>query len=177
MKDFIMDAKARFFFVAIVVFMAVVLASMISCTESRKPEAEKSSTHMTAPDFSLKDLTGKNFTLSAHKGKPVLLIFITTWCPTCRSEMPRYNSIHKKYSQHGLEVVNIDIEEPREKVSRFAEKYNVSYRVLLDEKGNVAETYKIVGIPSMVLIDKEGKVLSRQYLAMDRLLENLFGKN
>jgi peroxiredoxin len=91
--------------------------------------------------------------------------------------MPRYNSIHKKYGQHGLEVVNIDIEEPREKVSRFAEKYNVSYRMLLDEKGKVAEVYRIVGIPSMVLIDKEGKVLSRQYLAMDRLLENLFGKN
>jgi peroxiredoxin len=176
MKDFIMDAKARFFFVAIVGFMVAVLASMISCSESRKPEAEKNSTHMTAPDFSLKDLTGKNFTLSAHKGKPVLLIFITTWCPTCRSEMPRYISIHEKYSRHGLEVVNIDIEEPREKVSRFAEKYNVSYRVLLDEKGNVAETYKIVGIPSMVLIDKEGKVLSKQYLAMDRLLENLLGK-
>ncbi len=176
MKDFMMDAKARFVLAAIVGFMVVVL-TMISCTEGSKPEAEKSSTHMTAPDFSLKDLTGKNFTLSAHKGKPVLLIFITTWCPSCRSEMPRYNSIHKKYGQHGLEVINIDIEEPREKVSRFAEKYNVSYRVLLDEKGKVAEVYRIVGIPSMVLIDKEGKVLSRQYLAMDRLLENLFGKN
>jgi peroxiredoxin len=177
MKDFIMDAKARFFFIAIVGFTAAILASMISCTESRKPEGEKSSTKMTAPDFSLKDLTGKNFTLSAHKGKPVLLIFITTWCPTCRSEMPRYNNIHKQYSRHGLEVVNIDIEEPREKVSRFAEKYNITYRMLLDEKGKVAEAYRIAGIPAMVLIDKEGNVLSRQYLAMDRLLENLFGKN
>jgi peroxiredoxin len=177
MKDFIMDAKARYFFVAFVGFMAAVLTSMISCTDSRKPETEKSSINVTAPDFSLKDLTGKNFTLSAQKGKPVLLIFITTWCPTCRSEMPRYSSIYKKYSRHGLEVVNIDIEEPREKVLRFAEKYNVPYRMLLDEKGKVAETYRIVGIPSMVLIDKDGKVLSKQYLAMDRLLENLLGKN
>lgn len=177
MKDFITDAKTRLFLIAIVGFIMVVLTHMISCTESKKPEVEKSSAHITAPDFSLKDLTGQNFTLSAQRGKPVLLIFITTWCPTCRSEMPHYNSIHEKYSRLGLEVVNIDIEEPREKVSRFAEKYKVSYRMLLDEKGKVAEIYKIVGIPSIVLIDKDGKVLSRQYLAMDRLLENLLGKN
>lgn len=177
MKHYSMGTKARLFLLVIVCSMSVVLVSMISCTESRTPEPEKIRIHATAPDFSLKDLTGKNFTLSAQKGKPVLLIFITTWCPTCRSEMPHYKSIHEKYSRHGLEVVNIDIDEPKEKVSRFAEKYNVSYRMLLDEKGKVAEMYGIVGIPSMVLIDKDGKVMSRQYLAMDRLLENLLGKN
>jgi len=176
MKDFIMDVRARFFLVAIVGFIVVVQTSMISCTESRKPEMGKSITGAAAPDFSLKDINGRNFTLSAQRGKPVLLIFITTWCPTCRSEMPHYKSIHEKYSPEGLEVVHIDIQEPKERVSRFAEKYKVPYRMLLDEKGDVAEAYRIVGIPSMILVDKDGKILSSQYLAMDRILENLLGK-
>jgi len=176
MKDFIMDTKARFFLVAIVGFIMVVLTSMISCTESRQPEMEKSIAGAAAPDFSLKDLTGRNFKLSVQRGKPVLLIFITTWCPTCRSEMPHYKSIHEKYSPLGLEVVNIDIQEPKERVSRFAEKYKVPYRMLLDENGDVATAYSIVGIPAMVLVDKDGKIVSSQYLAMDRLLENLLGK-
>lgn len=176
MKEFIMDVKARFFLVAILGLITVLFTSVTSCTESKKPETGKSIAGAAAPDFSLKDLTGRNFTLSAQRGKPVLLIFIATWCPTCRSEMSHYKSIHEKYSQQGLEVVNIDIQESKGRVSQFAEKHKVPYKMLLDEKGNVAESYGIVGIPAMVLIDKDGKILSSQYVAMDRLLENLLGK-
>jgi len=176
MKDCNMDVKAKDTLFTIFGLIMILLTSMTSCTESKKPDPGKIIAGGAAPDFSLRDLTGKNFTLSAQKGKPVLLIFITTWCPTCRSEMPRYNSIHEKYSQQGLEVVNIDIQEPKGKVSLFAERYKVPYKTLLDEKGDVAEAYSIVGIPAMVLIDKDGKILSSQYLAMDRILENLLGK-
>jgi thiol-disulfide isomerase/thioredoxin len=133
MNVFIMDTKARFLLVAIVGFIMVVLTSMTSCTESKKPEIVKIIAGAAAPDFSLKDLTERNFKLSAQRGKPVLLIFLTTWCPTCRSEMPHYKSIYEKYSPLGLEVVGIDIQEPKEKVFRFAEKYQVPYRMFLDE--------------------------------------------
>jgi peroxiredoxin len=177
MKEFIMDVKAEYTLFTILGLIMVLLISMTSCTESKKkPEMGKSIAGAAAPDFSLRDLTGRNFTLSAQRGKPVLLIFITTWCPTCRSEMSHYKSIHEKYSQQGLEVVNIDIQEPKGKVSQFAEKYKVPYKMLLDEKGDVAEAYSIVGVPAMVLVDKDGKIVSSQYLAMDKLLENLLGK-
>jgi len=160
----------------VVGFSMVLFLSFLACTDSRQPEAPKGVPDAAAPDFSLKDLTGKNFTLSNFKGNPVLLIFITTWCPTCRSEMPRYKNIYETYGKQGLEVVNIDIEEPRNKVSLFAEKFGVSHRMLLDEKGEVARKYGIVGIPAMVLVDKDGNILSRKYLSMDALLEKLFVK-
>ena len=156
--------------------LMVVLPSLIACTDSRQPEVQKGVPEAAAPNFSLKDLTGRNFTLSSFRGKPVLLIFIATWCPTCRSEMPHYKSIYETYGKQGLEVVNIDIEEPKNKVSLFAEKYGVPYRMLLDEKGEVARKYGIVGIPAMVLVDKDGNILSRKYLSMDILLETLFAK-
>lgn len=171
-----MNTKGRCWIWIVFGLAMALLLSFFACTESRQPGVQKGISDASAPDFSLKDLTGRNFTLSSFKGKPVLLIFITTWCPTCRSEMPHYKSIYETYGKQGLEVVNIDIEEPKNKVSLFAEKYGVPYRMLLDEKGEVARKYGIVGIPAMVLVDKDGNILSRKYLSMDILLETLFAK-
>jgi len=154
----------------------VVLISLFACTDSRQPEVRKSASEAAAPDFRLKDLTGREFTLSNLKGKPVLLIFITTWCPTCRSEMPHYKNIYETYGQQGLEVVSIDIQESKTRVSQFAEKNRVPYRMLLDENGDVAGAYEVRGIPAMVLVGKNGTILNRQYAAMDTLLETLFVK-
>jgi len=174
--DFLMDTKVRFFLFAVLGLIVFALPFVHSCSESKQPDMGKNISEFTAPDFSLKDMDSQNFKLSTQKGNPVLLIFTTTWCPTCRSEIPHYKSIHETYNQRGLEVVNIDIEEPKARVSRFAAKYRIPYRVLLDETGDVAGTYDIVGVPTMVLISKDGKILSMQYFAIDTFLEKLFEK-
>ena len=76
-----------------------------------------------APDFVLTDLNGQKFRLSDHKGKrPVLLIFSTTWCTFCQAEIPHFKSLHASYAKQGLEIVNIDIQESKEKVAKFAAK-------------------------------------------------------
>ncbi|MBM4272235.1 MAG: redoxin domain-containing protein [Deltaproteobacteria bacterium] len=153
--------------------IAVILSLFLSCTESKQPDISKKTADDSAPDFTLKDVNGRKFTLGNYRGRPVLLIFITTWCPTCRAEIPHYKNIHATYSSRGLEVVNIDIQESKEKVSQFVSKYQIPYKMLLDENGDVAGIYNIVGVPSMVLIDKEGKILSRKYHTMDTILETL----
>ncbi len=173
---FIMDAKVRFPLFAVLGLIVFTLLSVLSCSDSKQPDMGKNLSQSMAPDFSLKDIEGRDFKLSTKKGKPVLLIFTTTWCPSCRSEISHYKSIHETYGQRGLEVVNIDAEEPKARVSRFAAKYRIPYRVLLDESGKVAGDYDIVGIPTMVLISKDGRILSRQYFAIDTILETLFEK-
>lgn len=172
-----MDTKVRFFLLAVLGLIIFALPSLLSCSESKQPDMGKNLSQLImAPDFSLKDIDGRDFKLSTKKGTPVLLIFTTTWCPTCRSEISHYRSIHETYIHRGLEVVNIDADEPKARVSRFATKYRIPYRVLLDETGKVAGAYDIVGIPTMVLINKDGKILSRQYFAIDTILETLFEK-
>ncbi|ABC78583.1 thioredoxin-like protein [Syntrophus aciditrophicus SB] len=52
-------------------------------------------------DFELPDLEKRPFRLSQHRGKPVLLIFSTTWCAYCRSELPRFRDIHERYASGG----------------------------------------------------------------------------
>ena len=127
-----------------------------------------------APDFSLQDLEGKTFKLSGQLGKPVVLFFGTTWCPACRAEIPAYSAIYEKYTRRGLQVIYIDINEPAEKVARFAKSHSFPYRVLLDRDGSVATDYNIVGVPTLVLIDKVGNIITMSHRTADLPLDNLF---
>jgi peroxiredoxin len=154
--------------------MIMLIFGVLSCSDSRQPPVVPKAVEGKARDFVLKDLSGSKFMLNEQRGKPVLIIFSTTWCPTCRSEIPRYKYFHDAYAGRGLIVVNIDIQESRDKVSRFADKYQLPYRVLLDETGLVAEAYQIVGVPTLILIDQNGALISRQYQAIEGLLEKLY---
>jgi cytochrome c biogenesis protein CcmG/thiol:disulfide interchange protein DsbE len=155
-------------------FMVLLLAGTVSCSDDRQPPVVPKAAEGKARDFVLKDLSGKKFLLSETRGKPVLIIFSTTWCPTCRSEIPFYKKIHDTYAARGLVMINVDIQEQLDKVSRFAERYQLPYRVLLDDEGLVAKAYQIVGVPTMILLDQNGALISRQYQAIDGLLEKLF---
>jgi peroxiredoxin len=166
--------KNKIFPLFIAGFMVLLLAGTVSCSDDRQPPVVPKAAEGKARDFVLKDLGGRKFVLSENRGKPVLIIFSTTWCPTCRSEIPLYKKIHDTYAARRLVVINIDIQEPLDKVSRFAGKYQLPYRVLLDETGLVAEAYQIVGVPTMILIDQNGALISRQYQAIEGLLEKLF---
>jgi peroxiredoxin len=153
--------------------MIMLLVGLLSCTDNWSSPVVSKAVEGKARDFVLKDLNGTTFMLSEQKGKPVLIIFSTTWCPTCRSEIPHYKKIYDTYATRSLIMVNIDTQETKDKVSRFREKYQLPYRVLLDEKGLVAEAYQIVGVPTMILIDQNGALVSRQYQAIDGLLESV----
>lgn len=135
---------------------------------TKPPAAEK------APDFVLTDLKGQKFRLSDHRGKrPVLIIFSTTWCTFCKAEIPHFKSLYSTYAQQGLEVVNIDIQEPKEKVAKFATQNQLPYRVLLDEDGSVSGVYDIRGVPTMVLVDKNGMVACRQCRTVESVLASI----
>ncbi|MDP2840178.1 MAG: TlpA disulfide reductase family protein, partial [Syntrophales bacterium] len=146
-------------------------------TAPKPREVTKSAIAEKAPDFVLTDLHGRKFRLSDFKGKqPVLIIFSTTWCPSCREEIPHFKAIHATYAKRGLEIVNIDVQESKEKVAKFTAKYGLPYRVLLDEDGAVSGIYDIRGVPSMVLVDQNGNILCRQCQKVETLLETILRK-
>jgi peroxiredoxin len=127
-----------------------------------------------APDFVLKDLDGQKFRLSDHKGKrPVLLIFSTTWCSFCKAEIPHFKSLYTSYAKLGLEIVNIDIQESKEKVGKFSAKNELPYRTVLDEDGTVSGIYEVRGVPTVILIDKNGMIVCHQCRMVDTLLKTM----
>ncbi|HPL62905.1 MAG TPA: TlpA disulfide reductase family protein [Syntrophales bacterium] len=111
-----------------------------------------------APDFSLRDIAGNEYRMSQFRGRPVLLIFGTTWCPNCRTQIPENKKLHERYANRGLVFFNVNILESREKAASFSKKWKLPYPTLVDAKGNVAEMYRVVGVPMRILVDSRGNI-------------------
>lgn len=126
--------------------------------ESR--EDTKSLEGQPAPDFTLTDMEGNSVSLSNLKGKVVFLDFWATWCPPCRESLPHTQSLsqHEKAKSGELVVLAINAREEADKVKQFMQEKGFSFRVLMDKDGAVLDKYKVQGIPTFVLIDREGKV-------------------
>ncbi len=112
-----------------------------------------------AKDFTLQNIYGRKIKLSQlYKEKVVLVSFWASWCPSCREEVGILNSLYKKYRNKGLEVVGINYAESKKKVLSSKKDLGITYQVLMDKDGSLAEKYELVGIPAVLLIDKKGIV-------------------
>jgi cytochrome c biogenesis protein CcmG, thiol:disulfide interchange protein DsbE len=111
-----------------------------------------------APDFTLQTQTGETYTLSELKGKAVLINLWATWCPPCRAEMPAIQNIYDEYKQEGLIVlaINMTTQDNPLNIAPFAEEYNLTFPILLDEKGVISSAYQLRSLPSSYFIDREG---------------------
>jgi len=120
-----------------------------------------------APDFTLKDLNGKQVRLRDFRGKVVFLNFFATWCVPCRLEMPAMERLSKAYKDKGLVVLAVDIKESAKIVRIFLQELKVSFPALLDVDGAVAFTYGIRPLPATYLIGRDGKILWRAFGARE----------
>ncbi len=116
-------------------------------------------------DFTLPDASGKQVSLAQFIGKkPVLLVFWATWCAICKEEVPVINRMHREPPTSGsLQILALDFMESEKKVNAFIKRKQVAYPVLLDRRGKVARKYRVVGIPTYILIDRDGKVVYRDH--------------
>ncbi|HLD83043.1 MAG TPA: redoxin domain-containing protein [Candidatus Omnitrophota bacterium] len=113
-----------------------------------------------APDFQLLDTRQDRISLKDYRGKqPVLLFFWTTLCPLCEEELRILNDSYPSLVSDGLEVLAIDVAERPSKVEEFIKAFHLTYRVLLDMDTSVAVAYRVFGVPTYVLIDKEGSIV------------------
>lgn len=111
-----------------------------------------------APLFKLFNLAGEEISLTQFKGRPVILFFWTTWCPYCRQEFLELQKEYGNIASGGVTFLAIDIGEPKEKVERFLKDRNADFPVLLDINSETAYSYNLIGVPTFVLIDAQGKI-------------------
>ncbi len=116
--------------------------------------------HRNEANFTLTDLSGKNWTLRDLHGKVVLVNFWATWCPPCRKEMPDLETLYRRFGPQGLVILGISDEEAA-KVKPFIEQQRVTYPVLLDPGRRVNELFQIEGIPKTFIYDREGKIVAQ----------------
>ncbi len=110
-----------------------------------------------AASFSLLTLDGKEIELESFaKDKVTLMVFGTTWCPSCRHEIPILKEYYSELKDDGLNVLGIDVQESAKKVKSLVDKHEINYPVVLDSKAVAARLYKVVGIPLNIVVDRDG---------------------
>ena len=113
-----------------------------------------------APDFTLKDLNGKDFSLSSLKGKYVVLDFWGSWCGWCIKGMPKMKEMYAKYKGK-LEIVGIDCNDPESKWKAAVAKHALPWiNVINNPKGgaDMTNVYNISGFPTKLIIAPDGKI-------------------
>jgi peroxiredoxin len=153
---------------SLVIFFFVNAAAQAEQDSNTNAESYKAS------DFTLKDLRGQNVKLSTYKGKPILLNFMTTWCPDCRASIPHLKDIYSRYNSQGLIMLNVSVMETKEKVEAYSKKYELPYPTLLDEDGKISKEYGVVGVPVRALINREGQIICWNCRRLDQYLEMQF---
>ena len=124
-------------------------------------------TQVRAPDFSLKDLSDKTFTLKNHRGQIIVIDFWATWCVPCRKTIPELIEVNNKYKDKGVVVWGITLDEPdsypNKYILDFKKQYNMNYTVLRSDEKVVEDYLGVddVRVPIMFIIDREGKIVER----------------
>ena len=119
-----------------------------------------------AIDFTLVNLEGKNVKLSDYRGKVIVLDFWATWCGPCRASFPNMQKLVNEYKNKNVEFFFIDTWQEgnppaiNKEVAKFITDTKYTFNVLFDYKREIVTKYKIEGIPTKIVIDKNGDFLS-----------------
>ena len=124
-----------------------------------KEKAEKTSlpnVGTAAYDFSCRDLKGRTWRLEQVKGKLLLLRFWNDRCPSCRFEMPVIEKYYRRLNQEGFMVLAVNVKQSAAVVEAFTAQLDITFPVLLDEEGKMAQRYGVYAVPTNFLIDRQG---------------------
>lgn len=118
-----------------------------------------------------KDSTIPSFTqteLDRHIGQVVVLNFWATWCSPCRTEMPALQSVYETYQDRGLVVLGVNVGEGSAEIARFADKQNLTFPMFTDPDQEFTKAYNIHSLPTTLLINTSGGVVTRHIGAVTR---------
>ncbi|MEO5824330.1 MAG: TlpA disulfide reductase family protein [Gemmatimonadales bacterium] len=123
--------------------------------------AQGSRTGSVAPAIDLMALDGSRVRLADYRGRPVIVTFWATWCPSCREEFPALVDAVRRHAGQELTVlaVNQRDQELREgDIGKFLAQVPVSFPVLIDRRGVSRRAYRLLGLPTTVFIDTSGVI-------------------
>ena len=124
-----------------------------------------------APDFTVTDAQGNSVKLSDFIGKPIVLNFWTSWCSSCKSEMPHFNELYSEYKD-SMVFLMVDLvdgqRETQAKGLSYVEEQGYTFPVYFDKKQSASDAYSILYIPTTIFIDAEGNIVKSYQGAIDK---------
>ena len=112
-----------------------------------------------APDFSGVTLDGAQVSLSDFRGKPVVVVFMASWCGPCREEAPEIDQFYKDNQDRAM-LLAVDVSDTEEDIRAFMTGNGLSFPLMLDGD-SAANAYGVTAIPTTVIIDAEGRIAQR----------------
>lgn len=144
--------------------LLLLLFALPGCKKEDKPAVVGNP----APDFTLKDLTGREVKLADLKGKVVVLNFWATWCPPCREEIPSMMRLNQAMAGKPFQMLAVSIDEGgQQAVAAYFAQSGTTLPALLDTNQAVSKRYGLTGVPETFVIDKKGVILKKLVGAMD----------
>ena len=115
------------------------------------------------PDIAFQNAAGDRLTLSSFKGRVVLLNLWATWCAPCKEEMPSLDRLQKALGSDTFEVVALSLDRQGTEASRkfLADVKATNLKLYADPTAKQGTALKLIGMPTTILIDKEGRELGR----------------
>ena len=116
-----------------------------------------------APALKLNGLDGQPHDLAQLKGKVVLINFWATWCPPCRREMPSMERLSETLEGEAFTVLAVDVGEDADTITTFTSQLDttLSFPILLDTRSHAMQAWKVAGLPTTFLVDKQGRIVAR----------------
>ncbi len=122
-----------------------------------------------APDFRLRDLNGREISLSDYEGKVLYINFWATWCPPCRAEIPDFIEFYKDYKDQGLEVLGVSVDQmSTDKVLAFVKANEMNYPVVMYTMDLINDYRPGNSIPTTIVIDRKGMIRHKQVGMMSK---------
>lgn len=109
-----------------------------------------------APQFTLPDLNQTSTRLTDLRGKVVVIDFFASWCGPCKQELPELEKLHRELAASGVVFVGINIDRERQNAVEMVKRFGLTFKVLFDPEGKVAELYDPPKMPSTYVVDKAG---------------------
>lgn len=106
-----------------------------------------------APSFARTPLDLKDL-----RGRVVYVDFWASWCTPCRESFPWMRALESTYGRQGLSVIAVDLDHDRADAQRFLRAFRPNFEVIFDPAGTLAERFNVIGMPTSVLIDRQGKI-------------------
>jgi len=117
-----------------------------------------------------KDLNGKPIAIDQYQGKFVLVMFWSTWCKPCTEDLPQLRELYQIYHGKGLEFLGVNLDTAEAEILPYIRKHKITWSHLHEAGGldsRIAESFGIISLPTMFLVDEKGVVISRNISVED----------
>ncbi|WEK19929.1 MAG: TlpA disulfide reductase family protein [Candidatus Pedobacter colombiensis] len=141
-------------------------------------QAAKIADGQKTPDFAYPDLNGKKWGPKDFRGKYLIIDFWASWCGPCRQEIPHLKEVYKKYKDKGLEILSVSVDaKPADWKKAMNEERMAWPQINAVESKPVMASYMFSGIPYLVVVDKDGKIVEKNVRgeSLDKAMKKIFG--